>query len=322
MRNKALWIFGFLAALGGWGGSPNIDINFSLGFRDLDVKYRSVDYPYAVWNSADSFEAVEIGPAMETAMVVICLLVVALAVALAVAALGLWLITIVGYGGLIGGILKADAGESIHVREIWDAGVRFFPRLLLLRLLAIAVVIVIAVIVVLLMIAAPDASMLIFLCGFGCPPLCCGFILLGFVIAGLFGLMDYAVVVENANAGEAIRRAWAVLRTHTITVLVLWLILFGVSLGAAIGLFAMAVPAWSMLSYGLSGGMEALNGAKALPLLIGLLLMAPTVWAAILIQSILAVWKTAFLALGYRDLAKVTPLIESAFRTDSGRPEQ
>ena len=206
-KYKVLWFFGFLAALGGagWGnssgggGGPNFNFNFNSGSSN----YRTGVYPRGdiprEWQSAyDQLAKIDINTWITIGVVAVC--------SLLLLGLVFWLLSIIGRGGLIGGILAADANGKVAFREAWDIGTRNFGRLFLIRLLGIAVSLLIGIIVFL-----PTLFIGLLTCGLGFIPMACVSIIIGMVLKAWFAFMDYAVVVEKRGVGEAIGRAWTIL---------------------------------------------------------------------------------------------------------------
>lgn len=106
--------------------------------------------------------------------------------------LSLFVGSLVGYGGLIGGAFRAGTQGRVSVREALDIGGRNYAYLFLIRLI-VAVPLFLS-----LLLGARDFIALVFL----------------WLAASLATFAQIAVVVDDAQLAEALARAWAVLRQH------------------------------------------------------------------------------------------------------------
>jgi hypothetical protein len=297
---KVLWFFGFLAALGGagWenssggGGAPT----FNTGFNSGSSGYRGGDIPRELQPAYDRLAQIDWTTWIGIGVAVICFLLL-LGVAL-------WLLSIVGRGGLIGGIVAADTEGKITFRGAWKIGTRNFLRLFLIRLLGIAVFLVMGIVVFL-----PLLFIGILTCGIGFLPMICVSFVIGVAVRIWFAFMDYAVVVEKCGVGEAIGRAWTVLRDHAGPVIIFWLILFAVSLGVGLGLLILFAPSAVTIFLSvlpLVTGAGSLNTAL---LVVGIILLVLFIAVSWIVQSVVTVWETAVMVLAYRELIKGSPLL-------------
>ncbi len=297
-KNKILWFFGFLAALGGagWGGSgggtPNVSFNINSSISD----YRRGDYPPAMQTTINKINSIDVSTILAIVFGVVCILLII--------ALVLWLLSIVGRGGLIGGILKAETGEKVDFRETWNTGVRYFPPLLLIRLLGIAIGILLAIVVGVFMLFVGVLT-----CGIGLIPMICVNIAIGIAISVWFAFMDYAVVVEKLGVGTAIGRAWSVMRDHIGPVFILWLILFAISLGVGLGLLILFAPSGILLFLSLLPLISGTGSLDMVLLVIGIVLLVLFILASYLVQAVLTAWETGVMVLAYKKLSSETPLL-------------
>ncbi len=165
-KYKILWIFGFLAMLGsggsGFNGSTNYRASNNFGPAQVDQS----NLPPAWKSFFDQLFQINLNTWITIIVGVVCCLFLLFVI--------LWVLSILGRGGLIGGIVKADAAGSITFREAWGMSRRYFWRLLVLRLLRIAVGIAVALVILL-----PGANLGVLTCGLGFIPLCCGAVLIG-----------------------------------------------------------------------------------------------------------------------------------------------
>ena len=120
-NNKILWLFGILASRGGGGGS-NFNYNTG-GGGGGGTGGQPGNLPPEVQRFFDQLD-----PNMVTA-VVIGLICLGLILAIVVTAL-----SVIGRGGLIGGIQRANAGSKVTFREAWGIGVKHFWTLFLIGL--------------------------------------------------------------------------------------------------------------------------------------------------------------------------------------------
>jgi hypothetical protein len=298
-KHKILWVFGFLAMLAGGGNGLNgstggfrNQVNYNLGPREME----QANLPPALRDLANQLSAIDVNTWITIGIIAACVLLFV--------GIALWLISIIGRGGLIGGIVSADTAGKVTFREAWNAGLRYFVRLLLIRLLEIAVGLLMFVVLVL-----PGIFLGIITCGVGFIPLVCVLILVGVVVNLWFAFMDFAVVVEGQGVGAAVGRAWNVLRDHIGPVIIFYIILFAVSLVVGIAMLILALPAAAVIFLSV---LPALTGAAAtvnVPLLVvGILLMAAYILLSVLVGAVLMTWRTGVLTLAYREFGKRTPL--------------
>jgi hypothetical protein len=310
-KYKILWFFGFLAILaqggsgfsgsnGGFGGFQN-QINYNLGPREVE----QANLPPALRDFVDQLKNVDVNTWVTIAVLVACVLLFL--------GIALWLISIIGRGGLIAGIVSADSAGKVAFGEAWNAGLRFYVRLLLIRLLEFAVGILMFLVLIL-----PGIFFGIITCGIGFIPLVCVLIVAGVVINIWFAFMDFAVVVENQGVGAAIGRAWNVVRDHIGPIIIFYIILFAVSLVVGIAMLILFLPAGVLIFLSV---LPALTGAAAtvnVPVLIvGIVLMAAYLLFSILVRSVFMTWRTGVLTLAYREFIKRTPLPAAAMGSET-----
>jgi hypothetical protein len=309
---RILWIFGFLAALGGgggWGGyngGGGANFNFRTGANINQVD--TYDYPRQwdtttglppEWQSTfDQLSQIRLSTWITIAVVTCCVL--------CLIGLALWLISIIGRGGLIGGILAADAGGKVAFREAWGIGVRNFWKLLLIRVMAFLLWLALSLILLI-----PTIFVTVFTCGLGFIPWVCAMAVFGVVVNVWFAMMDYAVVAEKLGVGEAVGRAWVLLRKYIGPLAILYIILLAISLG--VGLVMLIVFAPSAVTVVLSVLPIILEegGLNVTLLVVGLVLFALYVLISIVVRSVLTVYQTAVVTLAYKDFSGATPLLSS-----------
>jgi hypothetical protein len=301
---KVLWFFGFLAALGGagWGGSGggSSSPNFNFSNDSSSVNYPRGDYPRGdipqEWQSAyDQLSKIDINTWITIGVVVIC--------SLLLLGLAFWLLSIVGRGGLIGGIVAADTNDKVTFREAWDTGTHNFLRLFLIRLIGFCVSLLLGVILFL-----PTLLIGIVTCGLGFIPMICVGFIIGIVVNVWFAYMDYVVVVEKRGVGEAIGRAWSVMRDNIGPVAILYIILFAVTLGVGLGLLILFAPSGVVIFLSM---LPLITGSGALNtglLAAGIVLFVLFIIASWIVQAVMTVWETAVMVLAYREFIQRSPL--------------
>jgi hypothetical protein len=286
-KYKVLWVFGFLAMLGGggagWNGGANFQSSYNYGSNDIN----NSNLPPAWKSFFNQLSQININTWVDIAVGVLC--------CLFLLAVVLWVLSVIGRGGLIGGIVKADAAGSITFREAWGMGLRSFWRLLALRLLNIAVGIVVAIVLFL-----PGAILGVLTCGIGFIPLCCGAIIIGAGLRLWFLLMDYAVVVENHRVGEAIGRAWNILRDHVGPAVILYLILWAVSVGVGLVLLILFAPAGVLIFLSVLPLISQTGALNVVLLVIGLILLVLFMLVSVVVNSIYTVWEAGVWTFAYQ----------------------
>ena len=215
-RWKALWILGFLAALG-QGGGANTGSSFS-GGNMQNGNMPNFDMPAGV-------EGLLIGLG--------CL---ALIIGLA-----LWVVSIIARGGLIAGVAQVEDTGDTSFGRAWAVGrTRFWSLFGIGVLVALPIIILVVVMVVALIAVAggtaalantTDASGIAPLVGslFACLcPSVCLLVLLSVVLGQIQLYAERAAVLEGLGWIDAFKRGWQVLRANlgpTVVLLVIFLVL-------------------------------------------------------------------------------------------------
>jgi hypothetical protein len=218
-KHKILWIFGILAGCTGggsrttssWSTSSN---NGNWGYRPLDRFF--VDMPS--WEVA----LIVLG------LILVILLIIAIAVFLGT----------IGRVGLIRGTQQAEQGTTaLLFGELFSGSMPYFWRVFLLNLvvgLLFGMVIVAAVILVFF---GSIATL-----GFGAlclVPMLCLLIPVAWVVGVLVQQSSIAIVLENLDIMDGLRRGWEIIKLNAGTYILMWLILaLGIGLigGLLIGL--------------------------------------------------------------------------------------
>jgi hypothetical protein len=286
-KYKILWIFGFLAMLGGGGsgfnGSTNYRASNTIGPAQVDQS----NLPPAWKSFFDQLFQVNLNTWITIIVGVVCCLFLLFVI--------LWVLSVLGRGGLIGGIVKADAAGGISFREAWGMSRRYFWRLLVLRLLRIAVGIALVLVILL-----PGAILGVLTCGLGFIPLCCGAFVIGVGINLWFTLMDYSVVVENHKVGEAVGRAWNLLRDHIGPAIIFYLILLAASLCVGFVLLILVVPAGVVIFLSLLPIISQTGTLNVALLVIGLILLVLFMLVSVVVSSVYTVWEAGVWTFAYQ----------------------
>jgi len=207
-ENKVLWIFGLLAAMGngaaggggGAGGGDGGGRDFGPGGLELPPPVRRF-----VESPDPQIIAIVIG--------VICVLVLI--------ALVLFVLSIIGRGGLIGGVRLADDNGRVTFGEAWRVGLRNFWRVFLIGL--IVGVVVIGLVLILLV---PGIFFSITIIGLLCGlPLIFAFVVAAIVLGIVAYFAQIAAVVEDLSVTAALGRAWEVIRANLGDIIILGIVL-------------------------------------------------------------------------------------------------
>lgn len=245
-RFKGLWVLGILAGCsngsggsGGGGGSSNYSQSFGNGNGPAPEQFSQLE---------QFFETID--PAV----------MVAVAVALVLFILLLWaislLIGVFGQAGLIHGADQADRGQAVTLAMAATGGLDAFWRLLGLELilLAIRIGLVVGVATVVLV-------FLVFTLGIGALlliPLICiltpVLLLLGLALGIYLQFVRAAIVVDSLSITQALKEAWALVRSHVTPSAVMGLILvlggWVVSLILSVPFFLVLIPLIGGVAFG------------------------------------------------------------------------
>jgi hypothetical protein len=287
-NNKVLWIFGFLTGLGSGAGSANS--NFRSG-------------------SGQPFQAGPGGPRLppelerqlqrpEVVAIIITVVCVLLLIGLA-----LFVLSVIGRGGLIGGIRlvddRMDTGGKITFSEAWRVGIRYFWRLLGLTLLLVVPAILFGLLVAALVLLTLGFAALCVL------PLLCVFIILMIPLSIVVALAQFGVVLEDKGVIDSLRRGWEVLKTNLANIILLGLITvvigFVIGFVLALPLIAIVIPAAFAFAFNpREPNMPVLLGAG-----LAFLCYLPILWV---INSVLTTWIYSVWTLAYRQFTGNLPV--------------
>jgi hypothetical protein len=234
-RWKALWILGFLAALGQGGGGGGGGGNVSYSFDGSEWQGWTMHEP--PWEI--------VAPILSIVVALVCL-----AILIGIA---LWVISVMARGGLIAGVQQVEDEGSTSFLQAWRVGRSRFWTLFGLDILA-----TVPFLILLLLGIAAMAALIIggeaafdeagaivpgILCGL---PLCCGSILLAIVLNQIKLYGDRAAILEGLGWIDAFKRGWEVLKANLGPTIVFWLIFLVIGLLIVIvvggAIFATVVP--------------------------------------------------------------------------------
>jgi hypothetical protein len=313
-NHKILWIFGFLAMLGGGsgggngggnGGNGGSRFNFpsagnSGGFPQTQPFGAGANLPPGTHNFFDQLNHLD--------TTTILLIILGVCLCLLLLWLGIQILSILGQGSLIGGINLADNNDKVGFGQAWAIGRKYFWRLVLLRLLRIAVSIVVWLVLII-----PGFCLAICTCCLGNIVLS---IVVGFLIAYAFVFMDLAVVLEGKTVGESIHRAYSLLRENLGPVVIVALILFGISLGVAVVTLVIFLPFGGLLVASLYPVFTSTGSANMALLIAAIVFFVIGLLASLLLGAVWTTYRNAVMVLVYKQLmtkpVAEPPVIEQA----------
>jgi hypothetical protein len=277
-NHKTLWIFGILSAIAGGRASFNFNSrgpNFGPNFNP---------------NNPNAFPRLErLFPNLDqTAVIAIAL---GLLCVVLIIAITLYVLHVIGRGGLIGGIQLADTSGQVTFGQAWGIGIQHFWTVLLIGL-------VIALIGVAISIASVFAAATICL-----TPLAC----LGFLLVAVLGVFTYlaqiAAVTQNLGFGDAFGRAWDVVQRNIGAVVLLAVLLVIITLVAGFIIavpFLIALAPLGIAAFAYFNGNPQAASAGAIVAGLCFVLWIPV---AIVLGGILETWHISAWTLAYKQLS-------------------
>ena len=308
-RNKIIWLFGFLAALGSGGGGGG-NFNYRTSGGDFNPSGASGLPPELERLLTRIFSD-------QTLVITIAVVIILIGL---VIALVLALLAALGHSAMVDMVREADGTETTSFRAGWRTGLhRMLPTFLIRFLLGLpSFIIIMAGLAAFLASFIPlisragfrDAERLfaggmlasLFLCFL---PACCLGILLDIPLRVLETLSIRALVLEDRGIWGSIRRGWNILTTNLGDVVVVWLIflLIGIGVGVAVGLPLAAIAFAAVFPLAL---MAATSPIFIVPLvLIGILLGL----LSAAIRSVVEAYSSSVWTLAYRQfVARSVPV--------------
>jgi hypothetical protein len=236
-RWKVLWIFGFLASLGGGGGGGGG------GGSGMNNGSRG----------AGNFPNFDISP--EIGGVIIALVCVAIIIGLI-----LWVLSIISRGALIAGVQQVEDEGQTSFGSAWRVGLSRFWTIFGIGFLAALPILIIVLVLIGVGIAVavgagynftndlPERALGVILPALACLiPLACVTVVLAVVLSQIQLYAERAAILEGKGWIDAFKRGWQVLKTNLGPTIVFWLIFLvvgGVLVAIVVGgILALALPA-------------------------------------------------------------------------------
>jgi hypothetical protein len=278
---KVLWIFGILASCGQASGSGGSNSGYQFSSQNSTLGHQT-----ELWFN-------QLNPGIITLLIVVGII-VAIALVVLVVLLGT-----VGRIGLIRGTLKAEQGAGkLTFSELWREGLTYFWRVFFLNLL-IAVLILLGVVAVVILstILAIGTLGIFLICLI---PLLCLIIPIAWLVSIFIEQANVALVVENLDIADAIKRGWQVFIDNIGSMIVMGLILvIGISVigGLIIGLplLGVAAPAALGIATGVTDNIR--NGVILSVVLFVIYLPFLLVFSGVLRAYTQSAWTLTFMRL-------------------------
>ncbi|PIE81215.1 MAG: hypothetical protein CSA11_05440 [Chloroflexi bacterium] len=301
-NNKFLWVLGFLAAL--TGGSSNNSFGRSISESQF------MDNPQA---------AAQVGALV---MLLVCVV--------GIIGLILWVLSMIGRGGLIDGVNRIDDGQKVTLGEAFNAGVKAFWRLVGIYLLAYLPLILVSVVATGLLIILiggfvtaseflqnPEeigAAMGGSIGGIG---LCicllmCTLIPISIILTMITEFASRSTIIHKTGIIESLSHGWRIFKNNFVSIILLGIILFVLGL-LIIGMisavmvplsFAAMIPVFTTLSNNNNvGGMGLAY--------LGISAMCLSVLLALL-MSVFQTWGSAVWTLAYKEFTSKASGLTSA----------
>jgi hypothetical protein len=272
--HKVLWLFGILAALG--SGNAGSNTNFRFQGRDLGTPDPQVEqFMRRFFGEIDPNVLVAVG--------------IGLACLVFLIGVVLFVLSVIGRGGLIGGIQLADTQGKVTFGEAWRIGTGKFWTVLFIGL-----------IVWVISLAIGLASGLAFLTVCLAPLACVGFLIIA-VLSVYTLIAQIAAVVDNLSVTEALSRAWQVIQANLGGVIVLGLILVVINwlLGLAIAGVSALLLGPAFVGAIIAGQNENPNASMAF-VTVGLLCLTALIPVLIVVGGVIQTWLTSAWTLAYK----------------------
>ncbi|MBI3177965.1 MAG: hypothetical protein HYZ35_08230 [Chloroflexi bacterium] len=275
-NNKILWLFGFLAGLGTTSGGDNG------GRGNVEVSNGGPGniLPPDLERQLQRPEVIAI--------------VVTVACVLLVIGLALFALSIIGRGGLIGGIRLADDNGKVSFGEAWAAGVRNFWRMLGIQLVLLLAGLLIGSFGLLTGLIGAATLGLGLVCLL---PILCLLVLALIPLGILAHFAQFGIVVDNLGVMDAFRKGWQVLKDNLgpIIILAIILVIIGVVTGLVLVAPFVGIVLPAMAAFILNP--ERPNAGLLIGSGLALLCYLPI---AIVLGSILQTWSNSVWTLAYR----------------------
>jgi hypothetical protein len=276
-KHKVLWLFGILAGCSQGGGGGN-----QFNYRTSGSGGAPGGFP-----GAEQFERFAERP--EFVAIVIALVVLGILIGLAV-----FVLSIIGRGGLIGGARLAEQNGTVTFGEAWRIGVRCFWRLVGIGLLVALPFLAVLILTVAGGVLTAGLGLICLL------PLLCVVILALIPVGIVAHFAQFAVVIDDLRAIEAFRKGWAILKNNVGPILILGAILLVIGFIAGLILaapfIALVIPVFVALAAG-QGDFAALQTPLLVAAGLGFVCYLPIL---LVLSGILQTWTTSAWTLAYR----------------------
>ena len=285
-RNKGLWLLGILAGCNASGRG-----NF--GSSSSGARSYNFDSPDFRRYDGGPFSEDTFGIQEEILIpIILGLICLALLIALVVFVLG-----VIGQGGLIAGFKRADDGADVSFAEAFGDGMQNFWKLLGIR---IAFFIAGFVLVITLILGTVIIGIATFGLGLLCLiPLICLLIPLGLGVDSYIILTMVAAVEEELGVFESFGRSWTTLKENIGPVLVMILILI---IGFGVLGFLLALPFIGIVVPAMMGVIVGSDLAVASGVAITLFCLMAAIPVLIVLYGLLTTYATGAWTLTYRRL--------------------
>jgi len=274
-KHKILWIFGILSAIAGGRATLNFRApSFPNNFDPTDPNL----FPRLQRNFPNLDQNVLVGIGLG----ILCLIIII--------GIVLFVLHIIGRGGLIGGIQLADTTGQVSFGQAWAIGLKHFWTVLLIGLI---VAIVAGIVGIASVFAAATVCLI---------PLAC----VGFLIVAALSVFTYlaqiAAVTENLSFSEAIGRALAIVQANLATVLILAVLL--IIIDGIVG-FIIALPLGIVIAPVVAAMVAAASGnqtAAGAVLAISGLCLVIYIPILIILRGIIETWIVSNWTVAYKQL--------------------
>jgi hypothetical protein len=266
-KHKILWVFGLFAGCSG----QSYQFNASGPSRSIQYEFGPGEFPQL----QRFFEQYSSEIATGAAILVLCMCLLLLVS---------WVLGALAQGGLVAGFSMAQESQAIDFKSVWDQGVKFFWRILIINFIPLALGLLALVLVIISF-------------GLCLLPLICLAIPIALVVSVFVKLSITAVVVEDLTVGEAVEKAWQIMQTQLgeLVVVGLLLIVAGVVASLLIGA-PFLLTAAPLVAGWVTGQQETIQTGATFLLICGLLYIP----VMIVFNAVLSTFTNGAWTLAYR----------------------
>jgi hypothetical protein len=308
-NNKIIWLFGIFASCGSQSRFSSSS-NYSFDSRSFNGP-RDVNLPDGLrqffFNMERFFERTPDDRLLGIGLGILCLILVIALIA--------FLLSVLGRLSVIKGALRADAGEKLSFSQLWEDGIIYFGRGLVLNLL-----LALAVFVLGLLFAVAFALIGAFTFGIGLIcllPIICLLIPIGIAYGVYVELANVALVAEDLSVSEAFSRGWNVMRDNLGNIAIMALILV---IGGGVLSFIFALPLAAVVVPAFIGFIVNEGRAFGTGLAISAGLLVVAIPLVILLSGILRSYIVSAWTLTYTELSGSAPAVIDAPPTKPKTP--